>query len=77
MNIFRRLILWAAYQLIWLALPQVLIDGAILNTLKINPVPHTSDEKRQLVYVKLLKQYPNLPRRLLSLAVELAIYKRL
>ena len=77
MDIFRRFLLWLAYQLIWLALPQVVVDGAYFDVLKMDPTPHTGDQKHQLVYAKLLKQYPTIPKRTLSLAVELAIQKQL
>ena len=77
MNIFRKAILWFAYQMIWLALPAVVVEGAEFAVLKIDPTPHTGDQKHQLVYAKLLKQYPTIPKRVLSLAVEAAIYKRL
>jgi len=77
MNILRRFLVWLSYQVIWLALPAVVIEGAEFAVLKIDPTPHTGDQKHQLVYAKLLKQYPTIPKRILSLAVEAAIQKRL
>ena len=53
------------------------MDGAYFDVLKMDPTPHTGDQKHQLVYAKLLKQYPTIPKRTLSLAVELAIQKKL
>ncbi len=77
MGFIRRFLLWLAYQLIWLALPQVVVDGANFNVLKIDPTPHAGDQKHQLVYAKLLKQYPTIPKRVLSLAVNLAVKQKL
>lgn len=75
-NRFQRVILWLVYQLLRLILPKVVIDGADFNVSKIEPTPHVGGEKHNLVYTKLLQQYPGVPRRLLSLAVELAVYRK-
>ena len=77
MSLIRRIILWFSYQLIWLALPQVVVDGAYFYVRRVDPTPHTGDQKHQLTYAKLVKQYTTIPKRILSLAVELAVYKKL
>ena len=77
MNIIKRGIFWVAYQLIWLALPQVVVDGAYFYVHRVDPTPHSGDQKHQLAYAKLVKQYPTMPKKVLSLAVELAVYKQL
>ena len=77
MSLIRRIIFWVAYQLIWLALPQVVVDGAYFYVNRVDPTPHSGDQKHQLAYAKLVKQYTTIPKRVLSLAVELAVYKNL
>ena len=77
MSIIRRIVFWISYQLIWLALPQVVIDSAYFYINRVDPTPHSGDQKHQLAYVKLVKQFTTIPKRVLSLAVELAVYKKL
>lgn len=77
MSTIRRIVFWIAYQLIWLALPQVVIDAAYFYIHRVDPTPHSGDQKHQLAYVKLVKQFTTIPKRVLSLAVELAVYKKL
>ena len=77
MSLIRRIIFWLAYQLIWLALPQVVVDSAYFYIKRVEPTPHSGDQKHQLAYAKLVKQHTTIPKRVLSLAVELAVYKNL
>ena len=77
MSLIRRIIFWTVYQLIWLALPRVVVDGAYFYVQRVDPTPHSGDQKHQLAYAKLVKQYPTMPKKVLSLAVELAVYKQL
>lgn len=72
---FQRGILWLVYKLLWLMLPRTVLTAARFAVAKMEPTPHAGGEKRGLVYVKLLQQFPRFPRRLLSLAVEIAVYR--
>lgn len=77
MSTLSKLLLWLAYRLLRLALPKVVLDHAVFSVSKVEPTPHTGDQKHQLIYKKLLQQFPAMPKRVLSLAVEVAVEKSL
>ncbi|KKK59339.1 hypothetical protein LCGC14_3035390, partial [marine sediment metagenome] len=47
MSLIRRIIFWTVYQLIWLALPRVVVDGAYFYVQRVDPTPHSGDQKHQ------------------------------
>lgn len=75
---------WLEQLLLWLNPPappappsplQIAAEAAVLRVEANSAVGTSGEYKRHQVYAKLLKKFPDLPKRDIGLAIELAVHK--